>query len=42
MQTSLAYITTLLRKDFTDYCNQKLGELGLSQGMLFFIRNNFV
>lgn len=37
MVTSLAYYVTLLRKDFTDYCNQQLSDMGLSQGMLFFI-----
>lgn len=34
---TLAYFVTLLRKDFTSYCNQKLQELELSQGLLFFI-----
>lgn len=37
MITSLAYYVTLLRKEFTDYCNQHLSEIGLSHGMVFFI-----
>ena len=37
MLSSLAYYITLLRKDFTNYCNQQLAEMGLSQGLLFFI-----
>lgn len=37
MTHSLAYYVMLLRKDFTEYCSQKLQEIGLSQGLLFFI-----
>lgn len=37
MFSSLAYYVTLLRKDFKGYCNQRLQELGLSQGLVFFI-----
>ena len=37
MPPSLAYYATLLRKDFSDYCNRRLSEIGLTQGMLFFI-----
>lgn len=34
---SLAYYVTLLRRQFVDYCNRRLEDLGLSQGLLFFI-----
>lgn len=37
MVESLAYYATVLRKSFTDYCNQKLQEMGLTQGLLFYI-----
>lgn len=37
MVNSLAYFLMMLRKQFTDYCNQRMHELGLSQGQLFFI-----
>lgn len=37
MTSSLAFYITVLRKDFTGYCNDRLQELGLSQGFLFFI-----
>lgn len=37
MIQSLAYFVTILRKNFMEYCNEKLQELGLSQGLLFFI-----
>ena len=37
MKQTLAHYATLLRKDFTDYCSQKLAEEGLSQGQLYFI-----
>ena len=37
MIRSFAYFITLLRKDFTEYCGRKLEEIGLSQGLLFFI-----
>ncbi len=34
---SLAHSISILRKDFTEYCGQKLSEQGLSQGLLYFI-----
>ena len=37
MNRTLAYYVTLLRKNFTGYCNQKLAEEGLLQGQLYFI-----
>lgn len=37
MPPSLAHYASILRKDFTDYCNSRLGEIGLTQGQLFFI-----
>lgn len=37
MVNSLAYFIMLLRRQFADYCNERLHELGLSQGLLFFI-----
>lgn len=37
MVTSLAYYIMLLRKDFAAYCNVRLQEHGLTQGLLFFI-----
>lgn len=37
MYKPLSYYVMLLRRDFTAYCNRKLHELGLSQGLLFFI-----
>lgn len=37
MVISLAYYVTLLRRAFAEYCNQQLSEIGLSQGMIFFI-----
>lgn len=37
MNRSLAFFTTLLNKDFTNYCNQRLAEAGLLQGQLYFI-----
>lgn len=37
MLTSFAYVVTLMRKDFVEYCNEKLSKIGLSQGLLFFI-----
>ena len=36
-QQSLAFFATLLNKDFTAYCNRRLGEAGLMQGQLYFI-----
>ena len=32
-----SHYISLLRKDFTEYCGQKLSEQGLSQGLLYFI-----
>lgn len=37
MLQSLAYYSTILKKDFHDYCNKKLLEMDLSQGLLFYI-----
>lgn len=37
MFDTFAYWVTALRKDFTDFCNEKLLEMGLTQGLLFFI-----
>ena len=37
MLSSLAYFATVLRKDFTDYCNKRLSDMNLSQGQLYFI-----
>ena len=37
MYQTLAYYVTLLRKDFANYCNEKLAAEGLSQGQLYFI-----
>lgn len=37
MIQSLAYYTTIFKKNFTDYSNEVLTKLGLSQGTLFFI-----
>lgn len=37
MLSSLAYVVTLMRKDFIEYCNEQLSTLDLSQGLLFFI-----
>lgn len=37
MTQSLAYYVTWLRRDFTEYCGRRLQEVGLSQGLLFFI-----
>lgn len=34
---SFAFYTTVLNKDFTAYCNQRLAEEGLLQGQLYFI-----
>lgn len=36
-EQSLAFFTTLLNKDFTNYCNRRLAEAGLLQGQLYFI-----
>ena len=37
MPESLAYYVMLLKKSFTGYCSERLQELGLSQGLLYFI-----
>ncbi|MEG0240364.1 bilirubin utilization transcriptional regulator BilQ [Anaerorhabdus sp.] len=37
MEKTLAYYVTLLRKDFKEYCGLRLQDLGLSQGLFFFI-----
>ena len=37
MFDTFAYLITSLRKDFTEFCNEKLQEMGLTQGLLFFI-----
>lgn len=37
MLQSLPHYISLLRRDFTEYCGQKLSERGLSQGLLYFI-----
>ena len=37
MTRSLAYYVTWLREDFSEYCGRRLQEIGLSQGLLFFI-----
>ena len=37
MFDTFAYLITSLRKDFTEFCNENLQEMGLTQGLLFFI-----
>lgn len=37
MQHKLSYFVRVLHKDFSSFCNTKLQELGLSQGLLYFI-----
>lgn len=37
METSLAYQISALKKDFTMFCNEKLQEVGLSIGLMFFV-----
>lgn len=37
MNQSLASYVSLLRRDFTEHCNKQLAEIGLSQGMIYFI-----
>ena len=34
---SLAYMITVLRNEFSNYCNGKLAQIGLTQGLLVFI-----
>ena len=36
MFDTFAYLITSLRKDFTEFCNEKLQEMGLTQGLLFY------
>lgn len=37
MNKTLAYYVSALRKDFVLYCNEQLQEIGLSQGLLYFL-----
>lgn len=37
MKNTLAYYITMLRKDFTTFCNERLNKICLSQGLLFFL-----
>lgn len=37
MIQSFSYFVTLFQKDFSYYCSQKLQQIGLTQGLLFFI-----
>lgn len=37
MMQSLAYYVSVLRKDFSNYCSEKLGEMGLTPGLLYFV-----
>ncbi|MGL5693603.1 MAG: bilirubin utilization transcriptional regulator BilQ [Peptostreptococcaceae bacterium] len=37
MHDTLAYYISVLRKDFTIFCNERLIDLGISQGLLYFI-----
>lgn len=37
MEKTLAFYINLLRGDFTQFCAQRLKELGLSQGLLYFL-----
>lgn len=37
MNKTLAYYVSALRKDFVLYCNKELQEIGLSQGLLYFL-----
>lgn len=37
MPKSLAFFTLVLQKDFTAFCHQRLQEIGLTQGLLYFI-----
>lgn len=37
MILSFAYDVMMLRNEFVEFCNQKLQDIGLSQGQLFFI-----
>ncbi|WP_071428904.1 bilirubin utilization transcriptional regulator BilQ [Angelakisella massiliensis] len=37
MQHTLSYHIICLQKDFVRFCNTRLGEMGLSRGLLFFL-----
>lgn len=37
MDKTLSYFITMLYKHFSTFCNEKLQEIGLSQGLIFFI-----
>ena len=37
MENTLAFFASFLRKDFTDYCEVQLRQIGLTQGLLFFV-----
>ncbi len=37
MFSSFSLVITLLRREFQEYCTQRLGEIGLSQGLMFFL-----
>lgn len=37
MDQTLAYYSTLLRKDFNNFCHKKLLKLDLSHGLLFYV-----
>lgn len=37
MISSFAYYNAVFRKDFVDYCSGRLSEIGLSQGLLYFL-----
>lgn len=37
MEQTLAFYINILRGDFTQFCGQRLKELGLSQGLLYFL-----
>lgn len=37
MFSSFSFAITLLRREFQEYCNQQLGAIGLSQGLVFFL-----
>ena len=37
METSFAYQILALKKEFTMFCNEKLQEMGLSIGLMFFV-----
>ncbi|MEG0813393.1 MAG: MarR family transcriptional regulator [Clostridium sp.] len=37
MQKTLSFFVTTLHKDFLAFCNKKLQEIGLTQGLMYFI-----